>query len=496
MPKEIPGGTVVTVLRVVRGWGQGELAAAAGLRTASVSDYERGKKPLPHRTLERLVAAMGFPASLVARTSAFIDEAREAASPTRAGGAIPELVEAAAAGFGREVADFLRAGLTRLLADVTLLEARCRAPFLWERLRTYSRTQQRAIVQENPEFHSWALCELLCEESVKAAADKPKRAAELADLSLAIARLIPGEEGWRARQQGYVWAFAGNARRALGDLAGADEAFSRSGELWRQGASPFPEPLDELRLLDLEAALRREQRRLPEALMLLDRALALAQRQDIARLLLLKAETLAEMRDPEGAVATLRRAAPFLDREAEPDLLLRQRFHLLESLARTDRFAEARTLLPEIRELVAGLGNGLDLVRLRWLEGRIAAGLDDFPTAAEALRQVRADLVDRGIAYDTAMVTLELAALLAREDRSQEVKDLARHSAPLFQAQEIHPEALAALAVFRRAAERRTLTAETAREILEFLRAARLDTTLQFTAGRLQDHRDSDPSVS
>ncbi len=496
MPKEATAGTVVTLLRVVRGWGQGELAVAAGLRTASLSDYERGKKPLPRATLERLVTAMGYPASLIARTAAFIDEVREAASPLRAGGSIPELVEAAAAGFGREVADFLRAGLTRLMADVTLLEARCRAPFLWERLRGYSRTQQRAIVQENPEFHSWALCELLCEESVEAAADSPKRARELADLALAISRLLPGEESWRGRQQGYVWAFVGNARRAQGDLPGADEAFRRSGELWHAGASPSPEPLDESLLLDLEAALRREQRRLPEALALLDRALALARRPDLGRLLLLKAETLEGMADYEGAVATLRRAEPFLDREAEPRRLLSQRLRLLENLARTGRFTEALPLVPDVRELAASLGDELELVHLRWLEGRIAAGLGDFPTAADALRQARAELVGRGIAWDTALVTLELAALLAGDDRSQEVKDLARHSAPLFQAQEIHREALAALAVFRRAAERRTLTAETAGEILDFLRAARLDTTLRFTAGRSQDHRDSDPSVS
>lgn len=206
---ESEASTAVAVLRIVRGWGQGELAAAAGLRPASLSDYERGKKTPSPRTLERLVTSMGYPASMITRTLAFIEEARLAASPTRAGGSIPDLIEAAASGFGREVADFIRAGLTRLTVDVTLLEARCRAPLLWERLRGYSKSQQSAIVQENPEFRSWALCELLCEESVKAAADKPKRAGELADLALLVASLVSGDEHWEVAPSGVRLGFRG-----------------------------------------------------------------------------------------------------------------------------------------------------------------------------------------------------------------------------------------------------------------------------------------------
>lgn len=492
---ESEASTAVAVLRIVRGWGQGELAAAAGLRPASLSDYERGKKTPSPRTLERLVTSMGYPPAMIARTLAFIEEARLAASPTRAGGSIPDLIEAAASGFGREVADFIRAGLTRLTADVTLLEARCRAPLLWERLRGYSKSQQSAIVQENPEFRSWALCELLCEESVKAAADKPKRAGELADLALLVASLVSGDEHWKSRIQGYVWAFAGNARRVQGDLPGADEAFARSTELWRGGAASTMDPLDEARLLDLEASLRRAQRRLPEALALLDLALVFAKGEATGRILIKKAKTLEEMGDYEGAVALLRQADPFLTAETEPRLLLCQRFNLLDYLCHLGRFTEAVPLLSPLRVLAAQLGNDLDLVRLRWLEGRLAAGLGHVEEATEALRLVRAEFTTRGVAYDAALITLELAVLLATQGRTREVKELARHSAPLFKAQGVHREALAALAAFRRAAEEETLSAKAAQEIFDFLRLARLDTSLQFVLGQEYDRREGELSL-
>ncbi len=491
MPKESAASTAMVVLRIVRGWGQSELAAAAGLRPASLSDYERGKKPLSRRTLERLVTVMGYPPSMIARTLAFIEEAQQAAAPIRAGGSIPELVEAAASGFGREVADFIRAGLTRLTADVTLLEARARAPFLWERLRGYGRSQQLAIVRENPEFWSWALCELLCEESVKAAADKPKRAMELSDLALVIAGALPQESGRRSRLQGYAWAFVGNARRVQGDLQGADEAFTRSSELWHAGVPPCSEPLDEARLLDLEASLRRDQRRLHEALALLDRALTLRSGKATARILIKKAKTLEELGSYEEALALLRRAEPLVDADAEPRLLLCLRFNLLDNLFQVGRFAEAVPMSPAVRELAARLGNDLDLVRLRWLEGRLAAGLGHVEEAAEALRLVRAEFASRGIAYDAALVTLELATLLAAEGRSREVRDLARQSAPLFQAQGVHREALAALAFFRQAAEEESLTTEAAREILDFLRVARLNPALRFGPSQGNGSRES-----
>src|SRR5262249_5956053 len=155
-------------------------------------------------------------------------------------------------------------------------------------------------------YQSWALARLLCEESVRVAADDAVRALELAELARFIAEREPGSEAWRSSLLGWVYAFVGNAHRVGGDLPAADAAFARSDELWQKGAADHG-PLDEIRLLDLKASLRRDQRRLAESLSLLDQAVA-ADKTGVAkgRLLILRAKTLEELGRYEEVVTTLR----------------------------------------------------------------------------------------------------------------------------------------------------------------------------------------------
>lgn len=486
VPRE---SSALATLRTVRSWSQRELADAAGVRPATISDLERGKKVPTLRQLERMAGIMGFPPATVARTLAYVDEARQALGPASPGDLAGRIGDIAGE-FSREMEDFLRTGLTRLTTETMALQERCRATFLWERLRGYGTEERRAVIQESEDFRSWALCELLCEESEKAAADSPGKALELAGLALTVAGRVPGEAGWRSCLQGYAWAFLGNARRVGGDLHGADEAFARSAELWQAGALAGPKLLDESRLLDLEASLRREQRYLPEALALLDLALAVGGEAARGRILIKKAKTLEELADYEGAVLALRQAAPRVDREGDPRLFLCLQFNLCVNLYFLGRPADAAPLLPEVFELTARLGNDLDGLRLRWLEGRIAAGLGRAEEAADTLRQVRAEFASRGIAYDMALATLELSALLLTQPgKAPEVKALARHMAPVFQAQGVHREALAALAVFRKAAEEETLTGARVQEILSFLYRAQKNPDLRFESGEEPPHR-------
>jgi hypothetical protein len=47
----------------------------------------------------------------------------------------------------------------------------------------------------------------------------------------------------------------------------------------------------------------------------------------------------------------------------------------VDNLSKMGRHREAAVLLPELRELAAAQGGALDPLRLRWVEGRVAAGL-------------------------------------------------------------------------------------------------------------------------
>ncbi len=477
--------TALTVLREIRGWTAAELATAAGVRRSSIVDYERGRKLPSLPTLHRLVAALGYPARVLDRTLSFVESMRMAGELARGeqGGAgwAQARIEGVAAEIGWSVADGVRRLLTRIVAEGETLDARRRAPALWARLRPYAARERRALVKEAEEFRSWALCELLCAESAKAAADNAGRSVELAELAIEVAGAVGGEPAWRSLVQGYAWAFLGNARRVAGDLVTADRALGRAKELWAAGGAADAEVLDGARLLDLEAALRIDQRRFPEALDLLERALAEGRPGEArARRLLAKSKALEEMGDYELALGTLRQAAPLLESGGEARLQWVLQFNLAVYLCRLGRAEEAAGGLGELRLLTIQLGNGLDLVRLRWLEGKVAAGQERLPEAVAAFQEVRARFIEQGIGYDAALVTVELAELLAAAGRAAEVKALSRQTVPVFHALGIHAEAQRALQVFRDAAESERLSAELAGRLVAYFLQARHNPKLRF----------------
>src|SRR5262249_55646938 len=142
------------------------------------------------------------------------------------------------------------------------------------------------------------------------------------------------------------------------------------------------------------------------------------------RLLILRAKTLEELRDYEEAVATLRRTLPLVDGERDPRLALVLGINLLDNLHHIGHHQEAEERLPAVRELTVQLGNQLDMIRLRWVEARMDAARGRTAEALAGFEEVRRELTARGIAYDTALVTLELAALLLDLGRTAEVRAL------------------------------------------------------------------------
>ncbi len=85
-----------------------------------------------------------------------------------------------------------------------------------------------------------------------------------------------------------------------------------------------------------------------------------------------------------------------------------------------------------------------------------------------------------GNGYDAAMVTMELVLLYLRQDRTADVKRAAEEMVPIFHAQDVHREALAALVLFQDAARREELTVRKVHEIAAYLREARGNPGLRF----------------
>jgi hypothetical protein len=148
------------------------------------------------------------------------------------------------------------------------------------------------------------------------------------------------------------------------------------------------------------------------------------------------------------------------------------RFNLAVCLVALGRPEEAQSRIAELQELAVMLGNGLDLLRVRWPEAQIQAGFGEREEAILALGSVRDGFLARGILNDAALAGLERAGLQLQEGRTAEVKVEAPELAECFQNLGVAPELLASLTLFCGAAQAQVATAEEAHQILSLLRQA------------------------
>lgn len=349
----------------------------------------------------------------------------------------------------------------------------------WSLLEPLSEGQRLAVARVATEFQTWALVERVCEESIVQASRNVERSASLARLSQEFAERVQGPEEWRNRVQGFAVAHVANALRVQGEHQAAEVILERAKRLWKSG-SDSAEILDPGRLLDLEASLRRDQRRFEEALALLDQALSVGRCSE--RYLINKGFTLEVMGEYNRAVEALLQAQPLVERKGDIRLMNILRLNLACHLCHLERFDEASTIGAQVREVAAEMGDEILSLRALWLAGRIAAGLGRPEEARTLLKQARREFAIRKMGYDVALALLEESVLLLEEGQPVEVRALTQNLADVFQSKGVHREALAALRLFQEAAERDEATAELARRVLGYLFRARYDKGLRFTA--------------
>ena len=306
-------------------------------------------------------------------------------------------------------------------------------------------------------------------ESQRMAAHRVEDALELANLALSIAERVPGEEGRRSRLMGYCWAHVGNARRVANDLSGADEAFTRTWDLWLAGADSGPDSLAEWRLLDLEASLRRAERRFQAALELLDKAQAAAAGDDPQSGRLYPLEKRAYLQPNgryKGCSHSSERSRSFVESSRDFHLLFALRFNMADDLCHLERYEEAVELLQQVREMGVQQGYELDLIRIGWLSAKVAAGKGRVEEAIAGLEQVSRDFRNRDLPYDAALSSLDLALLCLKAGRTAEVRELAMAMGSIFRSKKIEREVLAALKVFCDAARQESATVELTERVI------------------------------
>lgn len=361
---------------------------------------------------------------------------------------------------------------------------RAKAPALLAQLERLPAGRRRLLIRNSRRFQGWALGQLLIARSLRLGYSDPAASRELAALATEVAQRIDHERlgpGLVHDLRAAAWAQLGNALRICADLRKSEEAFGIAEHFLARGSG---DPLELAHFLELKGSLRRAQSRFDESIGLLEAAIALFREVDDQHreglALISLGNVYVNAGEARKAVESMEAGLARVDIAQEPRLVLYARHNLAVLLSDCGRHLEAQALLTQVRRLHQQFGDAMNLVRLRWLEGKIAAGLGRFAEAEEALLAAQRAFVDRGLGYDAAMVSLDVAALYSRQGRTAEMKRLAAEMLPIFRAQDVHREAMAALLVFRQAVEAERVSAHLIEEVRAFLDHSREDPRRRF----------------
>ncbi len=361
------------------------------------------------------------------------------------------------------------------------------ASLLWERLRRHDSARRPGLILEDGSFRTWGLFELLVDRSRDVLPQEPREAEELARLALLTAENLDarlyGESAMQTAQV-QAWTHLANAVRVLGDFRQAELAFQ---EAECHLALSWLDPLDEALILELKGAMRRAQGLYAEALELIDDAIALYREVNEphrhGRALIVKGLTLQYQGQPEAAAGCFRDSLFLLDGPREPRLLLMSQCNLIGCLNESGRAAEAAPLIPEAKALIEQAGRRSDLLRLSWIEGRVQTSLGRWAAAEETFQWIHESFAEDGLAFDAALVALDLAGVYVRQGKTAEARRLAGEMLAVFRSSEVHREALAALIVCQQAAEREQLSLSLLQAVSTFLEKARDNPELRFQDG-------------
>ena len=339
-------------------------------------------------------------------------------------------------------------------------------------------------LRHEPGLQTWSLCEQLRKRSFESGLNDPEGAESLARMAVEVGQRCVGEGEARLDHDllAAAWGQLGNALRISSDLPGAESALEKAGDYLDRGTG---DPISRAQLLSIEASLAGNRLRFALGIARCRQAAAIfrrvGDRHGQGRMLIQEAYLQMEAGDLEAAMRCHDEALEHVDPVLEPRLILVMQHNLIGQLDEAGQHEEAWRRLPKARRLAEELaGHRLDRVRLGWLEGQISANLGDTKHAEACLVAARDAFVELGVAYDAALVALQLAGVFAPQERSAEMRQLAEEMLPIFESRDLHAHAQAALKIFSDAVRDETAGPALVQEIFKYLEAARNRPELTF----------------
>jgi tetratricopeptide (TPR) repeat protein len=255
------------------------------------------------------------------------------------------------------------------------------------------------------------------------------------------------------------WTELGNAHRVTNNLQDAELALRRAALCLAEGSG---DPRLRARVLDRISSLLTDQRHFKEAGQLLDEVYAIHQKLGdphmAGRALISKGTSHSYAEESEQGMRLIAAGLGLIEPRTDPSLVFSAIHTLIDLTVRQERFAEAQRLLHLSRRLYAEHAGSLNLLKRRWLEGKIAAGLGDLATAEGDLLAVREGFAMQRLPYTVAIASLDLATVYLRQGRTRETRRLVEETLATFRVLDIRREAIAALLVLNRALERERAT--------------------------------------
>jgi len=360
---------------------------------------------------------------------------------------------------------------------------------LWRRLAGLPYPEQIDAIEGDRRFHSAALCRRLQMMSLMALPANPKVGSQLANLAVRVSWHLepvagdrPGaEHDLQALAHGYL----GAARRALGELEGAGDAFDMARTLRARGTGA---PGVEAEIAWYEVWVRLDQHRFAEAMGLLDRMLATDAAASaaepgsfhpaaLAPALVAKAWCCYHRGDAEAAELLLEEAQR-LDLSDLPELDLAARCGRLWCAITRGRFPEAEERLAAAAALVVH-GQPANTAA-RWqlwrAQARIDVAMDRLRDAEQALREAAAALAQEKEGTEAALAWLALAKLRLEKGGNEaraRVSRIATKLLPAFLRDADRKEQLLAAFLFTSACARGKLTIGVVREFARVIEGTR-----------------------
>lgn len=319
---------------------------------------------------------------------------------------------------------------------------------------------QELLVRNLPRFWNAELCKALIHRAHEARFTSTAVMRHNAQLAVLVSESLSAESqasGEVADCRARSWAALGNSLRVSGDLNEAETALLTARSHLRSGAR---RPLF-AHILSQLASLRMDQRRFEDSLALIHQAVQiwreLGNHRELVRALIKQAIMTGESGKPRAAVHILLEASRLVDGSTEPKLALILMHTMIRFYMDGGQSESALRLHFEARPLYEQESDPLIRIKALWLEGQIMSAERHLEPALKQLSEAREAFLAVGNSYEAAIVSLDLAAVLAKLDRFAEMRALARETIREMEIRGVRREAIAALILLQQA-----VTSETA----------------------------------